>query len=118
MKYDRRQAPRVHVHIPVIWEGAFERSEATISSLSLNGCFVLSGGRVKPKELVRLEIYLPNDVPVSVWGEVVDEHYEIGFAAKFTSPSDDEDQARLLRFITKALETESLPDCGSGDGLV
>ena len=110
MKYDRRHAPRAQVDLPVIWEGVFERCEASITSLSLNGCFVLSGGRVKAKELVRLEIYLPNDEPVQVWGEVVDEHYEIGFAAKFTSPSDDADQSRLLRFITNALDNQVSAD--------
>jgi hypothetical protein len=99
MKYNRRNAQRIEVNLPTIWEGVFERCEATISSLSLNGCFVLTGGRVKPKELVKLEIQLPDDEPVHVWGEVVDEAYEIGFAARFTSPSDDEDQTRLLRFI-------------------
>ncbi|HXD33872.1 MAG TPA: PilZ domain-containing protein [Pyrinomonadaceae bacterium] len=110
MNYDRRQAPRIDVNMPVTWEGAFERCEASITSLSLNGCFVLSGGRVNPKELVRLEIQLPNDDPVNVWGEVVDQAYEIGFAAKFTSPSDDEDQARLLRFITRGLEGQDSQD--------
>jgi hypothetical protein len=106
MKYDRRIAPRLEVNLPASWEGAFECREASISSLSLNGCFVLSGGRVNPKELVRLEIQLPHDDPVQVWAEVVDEAYEIGFAAKFTSPSDDEDQARLLKFIADGLAAQ------------
>ena len=103
MKYDRRKAQRIEVNLPARWEGVVERGEATITSLSLNGCFVLSRGRIQPRELLRLEIYLPSDDPVFVWGEVVDESYEIGFAARFTSPSDDQDQARLLRFIQKAL---------------
>lgn len=107
MNYDRRNAPRVEVDLPTTWEGVFERAEATITSLSLNGCFVLSGGRVNPRELLRLEIQLPDAEPVHVWAEVVDQAYEIGFAAKFTSPSDDEDQARLLKFITEALQAES-----------
>jgi hypothetical protein len=107
MKYDRRSAPRLEVNLPASWEGAFEYREASISSLSLNGCFVLSGGRVNPKELVRLEIQLPNDDPVHVWAEVVDEAYEIGFAAKFTSPSDDEDQVRLLKFIADGLAAQA-----------
>ena len=104
MKYDRRNSPRVEVNIPIVWEGVFERCEATITSLSKNGCFVLSGGRVNPKELVRLEIQLPYGDPLFVWAEIVDEAYEIGFAAKFTSPADDKDQARLLKFIATALE--------------
>jgi hypothetical protein len=106
MKYDRRSAPRLEVNLPASWEGAFECRDASISSLSLNGCFVLSGGRVNPKELVRLEIHLPDDDPVHVWAEVVDEAYEIGFAAKFTSPGDDEDQVRLLKFVADGLATQ------------
>ena len=105
MKYDRRKAQRIEVNLPARWEGVVERGEATITSLSLNGCFVLSGGRVAPRELLRLEIYLPWDDPVYVWGEVVDEAYEIGFAARFTSPSDDQDQARLPRFIEKEMKS-------------
>lgn len=104
MQYDRRNAKRIDVNLPTTWEGVLERQEAVITSLSLNGCFVLSGGRVQPRELVRLEIHLPEGDPVNVWGEVVDQAYEIGFAARFTSPSDDEDQTRLIEFITEALK--------------
>ena len=106
MKYDRRNSPRIDVNLPATWEGAFERCDATITSLSVNGCFVLSGGRVDPKVLVRLEIYLPDENPVYVWGEVVDHAYEIGFAARFTSPGEDEDQTRLMRFITDAIKAQ------------
>jgi PilZ domain len=95
------------VNLPARWEGVLEQHEATVTSLSVNGCFLLSGGSVESKELLRLEIYLPNDEPVYVWAEVVDQAYEIGFAARFTSPSDDEDQARLLRFINEALRNAS-----------
>ncbi|MCU1268650.1 MAG: hypothetical protein JWM21_4968 [Acidobacteria bacterium] len=103
MQYDRRNSQRVEVTLSTTWEGVLERNEATITSLSLNGCFVLSGGRVQPKELLRLEIQLPEGGPVKVWAEVVDQDYEIGFAARFTSPSEDEDQQRLLQFISEAL---------------
>lgn len=102
MSDDRRNAQRIEVNLPTTWESVLERNEATITSLSLNGCFVLSGGSVKPGELLRLEINLP-DNPVTVWAEVVDQAYEIGFAARFTSPDEDEDQKRLLQFITEAL---------------
>jgi hypothetical protein len=104
MPDDRRNAQRIEVNLPTIWEGLLERTEATITSLSLNGCFVLSGGSVKPGELLTLEIELPEDRLVCVWAEVVDQAHEIGFAARFTSPSDDEDQKRLLQFITEALK--------------
>ena|SRR5215813_3286396 len=102
MKYDRRKAPRIAVKLPIHWEGVFESSKADITSLSRTGCFVLTGGRVSARELVRLEIQLPSEEPVRVWAEVVEEAYEIGFAARFTSP-DDEDYDRLVRFITREL---------------
>ena len=106
MKYDRRRAPRIDVNLPTTWEGVIERVSAEITSLSRTGCFVLSGGRVSAKELVRLEIQLPyEDEPVCIWGEVVEEAYEIGFAAKFTTPledsSADPDEQRLVKFIDR-----------------
>jgi hypothetical protein len=94
----QRNASRVDVNLLARWEGLLESRAATITNLSVSGCFVLSGGKVQPGELIRLEIYLPDDEPIYLWGEVVDEADEIGFAARFTS-TEDEDHARLVRFI-------------------
>ncbi len=102
MQYDRRKSTRLKVQLPVHWEGVLESGDATVTSLSLNGCFVLTGGKVQPRELIRLEIFLPAQPPAYVWAEVVEEAYEIGFAARFNSPSDDADQARLRAFIDTA----------------
>ena len=95
---EQRNASRVDVNLLARWEGVLESRAATITNLSVSGCFVLSGGNVGPAELIRLEIYLPDDEPVYLWGEVVDEADEIGFAARFTS-TEDEDYSRLVRFI-------------------
>jgi hypothetical protein len=103
MKYDRRGCPRINVNLPVRWEGVLTSQTANVTSLSESGCFVLTGGKVEPKELIRLEIELPDDKgPVYVWSEVVDHAYDIGFAARFTS-ADDEDQVRLDAYIGKKL---------------
>jgi hypothetical protein len=107
MRYDTRQAQRIEVRLAARWEGVLEQREATITSLSRNGCFLLSGGEVKPNELLRLEIQLPDDEPVFCWGEVTDQAYDIGFAVRFTSPSDDQDQARLLSFVETELSKAS-----------
>jgi hypothetical protein len=64
MRYDTRQAQRIEVRLAARWEGVLEQREATITSLSRNGCFLLSGGEVKPNELLRLEIQLPEHEPV------------------------------------------------------
>jgi hypothetical protein len=102
---ERRRAKRVNVTIPTRWEGATMQHEGTISSLSRTGCFLLTGGKVEAKELVRVEVQIPNEEPLVLWGEVVDEAYEIGFAVKF-NPLDDEEHKRLVRFVNKKL-TES-----------
>lgn len=97
MQYERRKAKRVTVNLKAFWEGVLERREATVTSLSVTGCFILSGGEVSAKELVRVEIHL-SDGPIFAWAEVVDHAYEIGFAARFTALEDD-DQDRLNRFV-------------------
>jgi PilZ domain len=98
---ERRGAPRVKVDLPSRWEGVLTQQQAQVTNLSINGCFLLSGGKVEPKELVRLEIDLP-DGPTYFWAEVVDAAYEIGFAVRFTAIEDD-DERRLSDFIAQEL---------------
>jgi hypothetical protein len=108
MLYERRKAPRVRVNLPARWEGALHQHTATITDLSTSGCFVLSGGNVQVKELIWLAIELPRGEPAQFWGEVVDAAYEIGFAMKFNSSSD-EDQKRLGRYIEGVFASEPQP---------
>jgi len=103
MTHERRRSPRVKVNLQARWEGVMSQQEATITDLSKTGCFVLTGGNVEPKELVRLEIEVPEGEPLILWAEVVDAAFEIGFAVRFTSMTDD-DELRLSRFITASLE--------------
>lgn len=99
---ERRQAPRAKVNLRARWEGDLGQHEAEVTSLSKSGCFVLSGGKVKAKELIRLELMLPNEETIHLWAEVVEEADEIGFALKFTS-SEETYQARLEKFLQKCL---------------
>jgi uncharacterized protein YlaN (UPF0358 family) len=102
---ERRRAQRVEVDLPARWEGVLTQQQSQVTNLSVNGCFVLSGGKVEAKELVRLEIDLP-DGPIYFWAEVVDAAYEIGFAVRFTA-IEDEDQKRLTEFIAGELNRTS-----------
>ena len=102
---DRRSAPRVRVNLPARWEGVLARESATVTDLSRNGCFVLTGGKVEVKELVWLEINLTETQTVNLWGEVVDAASEIGFALKFNS-STPEGEAILAGFLEKFFLTE------------
>lgn len=106
MERDRRSAPRVRVNLPVRWEGVLSRESATITDLSRNGCFVLTGGKVEVKELVSIEIQLTDRQTVTFWAEVVDEASEIGFALKFNSSSP-EDEAALTNFLEGLFQSEA-----------
>lgn len=103
MKDERRRAPRAKVDLPASWEGALTRQDGTISSLSKNGCFVLSGGEVELKELIRLEVQVGDEEPFCFWGEVVDAAFDIGFAVRFNSMSET-DEVRLGGLMMRALE--------------
>jgi hypothetical protein len=99
---ERRRAPRVKVNLPAHWEGDFGQQQANVASLSKLGCFVLSGGKVLKKELIRLEIWLDQEAPISQWGQVVEVADEIGFALQFTS-TEEADQALLDQFLQSFL---------------
>ena len=97
---ERRSAPRVRVNLPARWEGVLFRNKASITDLSRTGCFILTGGKVELKELISLEIELPDKRWIHFWAEVVDEAQDIGFAVKFNAGSD-EDQQLLDEYIAK-----------------
>lgn len=98
MSQEKRKAPRVKVDLPVRWEGVLAQQVGTVTSLSETGCFILTAGKVQEKELIRLEIDFSDSEAACFWSEVVDEAYEIGFAVRFTSASD-EDMALLQKIL-------------------
>jgi hypothetical protein len=106
MEKDRRSAPRARVKLPARWEGVLSREKATITDLSRNGCFVLTGGKVDVKELVSLEIELTEQQKVNFWAEVVNTASEIGFALKFNSSSP-EDEATLAKFLERIFQSQA-----------
>jgi hypothetical protein len=105
---DRRAAPRVRVNLPARWEGVLSRETATVTDISRNGCFVLTGGKVEVRELVSLEIQLTEVEVVHFWAEVVDAASEIGFALKFNSSSP-EDESMLTTFLDKFFQSNAQP---------
>ena len=106
MEKDRRSAPRARVKLAARWEGVLSRENATITDLSRNGCFVLTGGNVDVKELVWLEIQLTEQQKVNFWAEVVNQASEIGFALKFNSSSP-EDEAALAKFLERIFQSQA-----------
>ena len=108
-KEERRRAARAKVNLPARWEGVVSQQHASVTNLSVDGCFLLSGGSVEARELIRLEITLPNNDHIYPWAEVVEAAGEIGFAVRFTMMEDDE-QERLTRFIYQTLESSEPPN--------
>jgi hypothetical protein len=104
MEKERRSAPRARVNLPARWEGVASRENATVTDISRNGCFVLSGGKIGIKELVWVEIKLSDQQAVHFWAEVVYEASEIGFALRFNSstPEDEETLAKFLEGVFRS----------------
>ena len=106
MEKERRSAPRARVNLPAHWEGVLSREDATVTDLSRNGCFVLSGGKVDKKELIWLEIQLAAQETIHFWAEVVDEASDIGFALKFNSGTTEDEQS-LATFLEGVFQSEA-----------
>ena len=106
MERERRSAPRARVKLAARWEGVLSRENATVTDISRSGCFLLTGGKVEPKELVWVEIQLTDKQKVNFWAEVVNEASEIGFALKFNSSSP-EDEAALAKFLEGVFQSQA-----------
>jgi hypothetical protein len=98
MRPERRRAERVRADLPARWEGFLEKSRGTISDISVNGCFILTGGAVKPDELVSLEMVVPSLLRMQLWGIVVYISEPIGFAIRFNELNAQE-QTMLSRLM-------------------
>jgi hypothetical protein len=85
---ERRQAPRQNVSIDIEWEGVDGRRPGTLSDLNETGCFVLSSGQVEAGDIIKLLVPLGEGMKVEILGEVRNCVFEIGFALRFTKPTD------------------------------
>ena len=88
---ERRRAERVRVELDAHWEGVLAQCSGRIVDLSVTGCFILTPDQVRPKELIRMEIEMPTGGMLYLWGEVVYQVHEMGFALRFTGMTDKEE---------------------------
>ena len=103
---ERRKAERVQTQLEASWEGAFSRRDGTIVDISSAGCFILTSDEVRPKELIRLEIQTPTGRRLYLWGEVVYQVHEMGFAVNFTGGDDTE--RRMLDMLVEYLREKEV----------
>lgn len=93
---ERRRGKRYRVNLRARWEGRRAAREATVTDISEYGCFVLDDDLVEKRETVKLEIELARGVSITLWGKVVYQAEEIGFALDFERFANEEDRRRLL----------------------
>lgn len=87
---ERRRANRLRTDISVRWETLKTQGRGYICDLSSSGCFVLAGAEVTRGELARLDLLLSDEI-VTVWGTVVYDISEMGFAVRFLFGGGDEE---------------------------
>ena len=95
---DRRIDERFALDINIKWEGSSGIWEGTLSDISLTGCFILGPGDVVDGDRVRIDFPLIAGGTLSLWGEVMNHVYEIGFGAKFIGMTETQ-KTYLERFI-------------------
>ena len=92
---ERRGAPRVRVSFRARWQGAWATREGEIRDLSETGCFILTDDLVRAGETVMIEIRLPASGQITVWGVVVYQAEEVGFAVRFSNFMAEDDRCML-----------------------
>ena len=80
---ERRTSNRYSIELDIEWEGAAGRIPATISDVSIEGCFVLSSGDINDGDTVKLFVPLADGMKVQFEGKVANHVYEIGFGVRF-----------------------------------
>ena len=102
---ERRGAERFQVRLRAVWEGVLSQHEATVVDISANGCFLLTRDAVKSNELIRAGIELPTGRWIYLWGEVVYQEPEMGFALRFTGSEETEEM--MLRLLLEVLAEDA-----------
>lgn len=107
---EQRANQRLTVYLNVLWEGVLGRDKGTISDISVGGCFILSGSKVIPQELIRVEIQFPTDEWITTWGEVANYTQDIGFGIRYTEFDEGKEKysdlircVKLMQYASAAL---------------
>lgn len=99
MTDDRRNQRRVPAIIDVSWEEASGRHEARISDISASGCFIITIFRATLGEIINFKLYLPEETPIEIMGEVLYELPTSGFGIRFITSLSETDWQRVERVI-------------------
>ena len=87
---ERRKTKRELVELPARWESTTGVHEGSVRDISLGGCFVKSAGSVGVRDPIKVEIQLPTERWIYLWGVVAHRTPDEGFAVRFTVVNDKE----------------------------
>ena len=104
MSIEHRRTPRTSLILDVQWVTNGTVEPGTISDISLTGCFILAGGAARLNEPVWIHIKMPYGEQAGLFGEVIYQLPEIGFAVQFVKFGDEE--TRFISYLINYFETE------------
>jgi hypothetical protein len=100
---ERRESPRYKVNFYARWGGGeWEERAGTINELSSGGCFVLTDDAVEEGQLVKIEIEVPGQGALALWGNVAYWIAETGFAVRFAPFAQGGARQRLEALLREA----------------
>jgi len=82
---ERRTKKRYEVCLDAIWDGARGNSQARITDLSEDGCYVDSISEAVTGEILHLKVQLLNGEWLDITGEVAHTFPQIGFGIRFVN---------------------------------
>ncbi len=80
---DRRRSLRHQMLLELEFESPDVRHSGTLSDISREGCFIMSGALTHDGDPIRIYIPLGTGMSVEYLGEVANQVLEIGFAVRF-----------------------------------
>jgi hypothetical protein len=99
--------PRYPVRLDMQWEGLSGNHSATVSDVSIGGCFIESIGQVNVGEVLGIRVQLPTERWISLRGEVRYYFLEIGFGVQIIGMSDAD--AKFWQSFIEYLAEENAP---------
>lgn len=102
----RRQIPRTSVSLRARWRIASVQHEARVTSLSLQGCLIQSAEQPERREIINLEIEIPNAEWLILEGEVIYREVGKSFGVFFVAP-DEATRNSLARMLESRGMSES-----------
>src|SRR5947209_9653111 len=101
--HERRESPRYKVNFHARWGGgAREGREGTINELGAGGCFILTDDIIEEGQLVEIEIEVPGQKALTLWGHVAYWVAETGFAVRFAPFAQGGVRQRLAALLREA----------------